>query len=283
MTTAGGRDECDVFHVPRSNTIARLERFRRIIMEMKKKTRKVNPFVRVIIWIFPLLYKAYMHFVFLTSKRIFYNFDQLKKLNSEGANILGAAWHQDAVFGPFAFRNVKVMTMVSKSDFGEIMALIIRAIGYIPIRGGSSMGGGDALAEVIEYFRSEGRLFCALAADGSRGPFRIAKKGIIVLAKECGAPIYPVRTGARWKILLRTWDRTIIPLPFNLLVYFCGEPVRVPPDATLEVIEAKRQELEDRLMGLVKRSEEYFTNKQSRDYPNESKVVKCGTSSLFDD
>ena len=42
MTTAGGRDECDVFHVPRSNTIARLERFRRIIMEMKKKTNTMS-------------------------------------------------------------------------------------------------------------------------------------------------------------------------------------------------------------------------------------------------
>lgn len=233
-------------------------------------------------WVFPLLYKAYMHFVFLTSKRIFYNFDQLKKLNSGGANILGAAWHQDAVFGPFAFRNNKVMTMVSKSDFGEIMAPIIRSIGYIPIRGGSSMGGGEALAEVIEYFRSEGSLFCALAADGSRGPFRKAKKGIIVLAKECGAPIYPVRTGAKWKILLSTWDRTLIPLPFNVLVYFCGEPVRVPPNATLEVIEAKRQELEDKLMGLVRRSEEYFTDRQSRDRPGESKVVQYGMSTPLD-
>ncbi len=250
---------------------------------MKKNTRKISLLLRAIVWIFPLLYKAYMHFVFLTSKRIFYNFNQLKKLNREGANILGAAWHQDAVFGPFAFRNNNVMTMVSKSDFGEVMAPIVRAIGYIPIRGGSSMGGGDALAEVIEYFRSENRLFCALAADGSRGPFRKAKKGIIVLAKECGAPIYPVRTGARWKILLRTWDRTLIPLPFNVLVYFCGEPVRVPGDATGEIIEAKRQELEDRLMELVRRSEEYFTNKQSREYPSESKVIQYGTSTPLDD
>ena len=229
-----------------------------------------------------MLYKGYMHFVLLTSKRVFYNFDQMKKLNSEGANILGSAWHQDAVFGPFAFRHYNVVTMVSQSDFGEIMAKIIKAIGYIPIRGGSSMGGGDALKGVIEYFRSEGRLFCALAADGSRGPFRKVKKGILVIAKRTGAPIFPVRTGARWKVLLRTWDRTLVPLPFNHLVYFCGEPTYVPADASLDIIEAKRQELEDKLMGLVERSDEYFADKQSREHPGESKLVQYGTSSPFD-
>ena len=249
---------------------------------MNKKTRKVSPFLKVIARIVPLLYKGYMNFVLLTSKRVFYNFDQMKKLNSEGANILGSAWHQDAVFGPFAFRNYNVVTMASKSDFGEIMARMLKAIGYVAIRGGSSMGGGDALAEVTEYFRSKGRLFCALAADGSRGPFRKVKKGILVIAKETGAPIFPVRTEARWRVLLPTWDRTLIPLPFNHLVYFCGKPMYVPADATLDVIEAKRQELEDSLMGLVKRSDEYFADKQSREYPGESKLVQYGTSSPFD-
>jgi lysophospholipid acyltransferase (LPLAT)-like uncharacterized protein len=231
----------------------------------------------------PFLYRSYMQFVLLTSKRIFHNFDGMKKLNSEGANILGAAWHQDAVCGPFAFRHYNVVTMVSQSAMGEVMAKVIRAIGYVPIRGGSSRGGTEALAEVIEYIRSKKRLFLALAADGSRGPFRKAKKGIIVIAKECGAAIYPVRTHARWKILLPTWDRSLIPFPFNTLVYFCGPPVHVPPDATLEVIEAKRQELEDRLMELVERSDQYFSNKHSRDYPNESKVVQYGTSRPLDD
>lgn len=250
---------------------------------MSKATRKVNTFLRAILWVFPPLYKAYMHFVLLTSKRIFYNFDQMKKLNSEGANILGAAWHQDAVFGPFAFRSYNVVTIVSKSDFGEIMTRIIKTIGYIPIRGGSTMGGSEALAEVIEYLHSHDRLFCALAVDGSRGPFRKAKKGIIVLAKESGALIFPVRTEAKWKIFCPTWDRTLIPLPFNILVYFCGRPVSVPGDATLEVIEEKRQELEEKLMELVKRSEEYFADKESKEYLNESKVVQYGTSAPFDD
>jgi len=252
-------------------------------MGTRKKTRKVNPLIRAMLWWIPPLYKAYMGFVLLTSKRVFYNFDSVKKLQAEAKNILAAAWHQDLILGPFTFRHYNIVTMASKGDLGEIMASILKRIGYTGIRGSSSLGGSEALAEIIEYFHTNDRIFCALAADGSRGPFQKIKKGIIVIAKECGAPIYPVKTWARWKIFLPTWDRALVPFPFNECVYFCGEPVYVPSDATLEVIEAKRQELEDNLMKLVKRAEEYYTKKSTRtEYPNESKVVQYGMSAPLD-
>jgi lysophospholipid acyltransferase (LPLAT)-like uncharacterized protein len=247
----------------------------------RERRKKPNILLRAILWIFPPLYKGYMHFVFITSRRIFYNFARLQELDNKGENILGIAWHQDAVFGPFAFRNRNIMTMVSKGDPGEVIAPILKKIGYIPIRGGSSRGGSEALAEVLEYFHTHKRLFCALSADGSRGPFRKLKKGILVIARESGAPVFPVRTWARLKILLPTWDRTLIPLPFNTLLYFCGEPVYVTPDADAETLEAKRKELEDNLMNLVRRSEEYYAGKIPKEYPNESKIVQYGKSTLF--
>jgi lysophospholipid acyltransferase (LPLAT)-like uncharacterized protein len=243
----------------------------------KGKTRKVHPLVRAIVWIFPPIYKAYMTFVLLTSKRVFYNFTLMKELLDEGASILGAAWHQDVILLPFTFRNYDVVTMVSKSDQGAIMATIVRRIGFIPVRGGSSMAGTEALAEVIDYVRTHEKIFFGITVDGSRGPKYKVKKGIIVIAKESGAPICPVKACAKRKILLPTWDNTLVPLPFNEFVYFCGEPIYVPPDATPEIIEAKRQELEDEMMRLVKRSEEHFTTKPPREYPNEWKAVQYWT------
>lgn len=247
-------------------------------MGPKGKTRKVNPFVKAIVWIFPPLYKAYMHFVFLTSKRVFYNYNSILKRLDEGDSILGAIWHQDVILGPFTFRNYDVGTMVSKSDQGELMAWIARRIGFIPVRGGSSMGGSEALAEVIDYIRSHEKIFFGLTVDGSRGPQYKVKKGIIVIAKESGVPIYPIRAWAKRKVLLSTWDRTLVPTPFNEFVFFFGEPIYVPPDATQEVVEAKRQELEDGLMKLVKRSGEHFVKgKAPKEYPNESKAVHYWT------
>lgn len=242
--------------------------------EKPKKTRKVNPIVRAIVWIFPPIYKIYMHFVFLTSKRVFYNYDSILKRKDDNTSILGAAWHQDTLLGPFTFRSHNVVTMVSKSDFGEIMALIARRLGFIPVRGGSSMAGAEALSEAIDYMRTHEKIFFGLTVDGSRGPKYKVKKGIIVIAKESGVPIYPVRCTGKRKILLNTWDNTLVPLPFNEFAFFFGNPISVPPDATMEDIDAKRQELENELIRLVKRSEEHFVKGKPKEHPNESISVQ---------
>ena len=238
--------------------------------EKTGKTRKVNPIVRALVWVFPPIYKLYMHFVFLTSKRVFYNYDSILNRKDEDVSILGAMWHQDLLLSPFTFRNYDVVTMVSKSDFGEIMALIARRMGFTPVRGGSSMAGAEALSEVIDYVRTHEKIFFGLAVDGSRGPRYKVKKGIIVIAKESGVPIYPVRATAKRKRLLGTWDKTLVLLPFNEFAFFFGMSVAVPKDTTIDEIEAKRQELEDELMRLVKRSDEHFVKGQPpRQYPNE--------------
>jgi lysophospholipid acyltransferase (LPLAT)-like uncharacterized protein len=226
---------------------------------------------------FPPIYKLYMHFVFLTSKRVFYNYDSILKRKDQDISIIGAIWHQDVVLVPFTFRNYNVVTMVSRSDQGEIMALIVRRMGFIPVRGGSSMGGTAALTEVIDYIRTHEKIFFGLTVDGSRGPKYKVKKGIIVIAKESGVPIYPIRACAKRTVLLRTWDNTLVPLPFNVFAFFFGEPITVPSDADEKTIEAKRQELEDELLRLVERSDNHFKAKPPQAYPGESVAVHYWT------
>jgi len=244
---------------------------------MKATTRKVPYYVRTILWIVPPIYKAYMHIVFLTSKRVFYNAQKMKDEFEEGTSLLGACWHQDVMLLPFTFRNYDVVTMVSKSNLGELMATAIRRLGFTPVRGGSSLAGAEALAEVIDYVRTHNKIFFGITVDGSRGPQYKVKKGIIVIAKEAGVPIYPVRCCAKRSVHMGTWDQTLIPLPFNEFAYFWEEPVRVPPDADMDVIEVKRQEVEDGLMKLVKRSEEHFQTNPPKEYPGESKTVHYWT------
>jgi lysophospholipid acyltransferase (LPLAT)-like uncharacterized protein len=65
---------------------------------------------------------------------------------------------------------------------------------------------------------------------------------MLLIAQDTGAPIYPVQAWAKRKLLMRTWDRTLIPLPFNRLVFLLGEPVRVPRDADKDTVEALRAE-----------------------------------------
>ena len=243
-------------------------------VEKPKKTRRAHPLVRAIIWICPPIYKLYMYFVFLTSKRVFYNYDSILGLKAYDSSILGAMWHQDVMISPYTFRNHNVVTMVSKSDFGEIMALIAKRMGFTPVRGGSSMAGAEALSEVIDYIRTHEKIFFGLTVDGSRGPIYEVKKGIIIIAKESGVPIYPVRAIAKRKIDLGTWDKTTFPFPFNELAFFFGAPILVPKNATPDEVDAKRQELEDELMRLVERGKTHFVKGRPRkEYPGESMSI----------
>jgi hypothetical protein len=251
--------------------------------DSRGKTRKVNPLVRAVVWIFPPIYKLYMHFVFLTSKRVFYNYISILTRKHHDVGILAAIWHQGVLLQPFTFRNFDVVTMVSKSDFGEIMALIARRMGFTPVRGSSSMAGREALSEVIDYVRTHPKIFFGLTVDGSRGPAYKVKMGIIVIASESGVPIYPVQATAKRKKLLRTWDKTLLPLPFNEFAYFFGDPVVVPEGLSRDEMEAKRQELEDALMRLKKRADEHFEKGRPTAHPDESISVHTWTDKAGQD
>lgn len=212
------------------------------------------------VWSLPPLYSFYLWLVYRTSKEVYSDLPTLWEMSDRGESVIGAVWHQDAILGPFIGRGRDVVTMVSRSDFGDLLSRIMERCNFIPIRGGSSRGGKEALSEIIDYIKSHPGTICGIAVDGSRGPARKAQIGVLLMAKETGAPIYPVRLWAKRKLFAPTWDRTLIPFPFNRLVFVLGEPVRVPPDADRATIENLRSELERRLNELVERSEKMLAD-----------------------
>jgi lysophospholipid acyltransferase (LPLAT)-like uncharacterized protein len=83
----------------------------------------------------------------------------------------------------------------------------------------------------------------ALTADVPKVA-RVAGLGIIKLASASGRPIYPIAIATRRRVELQNWDRTAINLPFGRGGRVAGDPVRVPPDADGETLEAARRALE---------------------------------------
>lgn len=225
----------------------------------KKKFRRLRDTgKRLSVWLLPLVYKLYLWFVCRTSKEIYSNLHMLWDASERGENILWAVWHQDAFFGPYVGRGHEVMTMVSKSDYGNVLSEIMRRVGFIPVRGGPKNYGKEALTEIIEYINARKGVICGLAVDGSRGPARKVQKGIVLMAQGTGVPIYPARVWAKRRLHAPTWDRTTIPLPFNQFVFLIGEPLSVSPDADKQALENYRAELERRLDELVERAESFF-------------------------
>jgi len=87
----------------------------------------------------------------------------------------------------------------------------------------------------------------ALAPDGPRGPCYHVYDGVISLAQLTGHPIIPFGYYARRKIVIKSWDRFQIPLPFSLCEINSAKPIYVPREASAEEREKIRKQLEDTL------------------------------------
>lgn len=191
----------------------------------------------------PLFYRFYMGLVFLTSRKMYIGFEDLMKRLKDGKAII-AIPHRYILLAPYISRERGILTMASQSKDGEIITRTLKSLGFEVVRGSSSRGGSRALLSMIRRLEREDVKAAALTIDGPRGPAGKVKPGIAFLARKTGLPLYPVSCEARRKVILKNWDRTLIPLPFNHLIFRCGTPLLVGKD--LDDRRACR-ELEERL------------------------------------
>ena len=165
-------------------------------------------------------------------------------------HVVAGSWHRHSIFLFYFFRNLGARAiMISRSADGELTARIARRLGYTPIRGSSSKGGGQALDAMIQFLNtSKEKRLCGTPVDGPRGPARKMKKGMLALAKETGAVFIPMAcSGTRVMTLKKAWDKTILPKPFSRVMVDFDEPVFIPKDMSDADFEKIRLDLENRL------------------------------------
>jgi len=181
-----------------------------------------------------------------------------------GKGLLYASWHRGLIFAVYWYRNQKVVSIASASEDGELAAQAAKRFGWVTARGSSSRGGRRAFREMEEYINKGYK--GGLVADAPRGPRFVSKLGIIYLAKRTGLPIIPVIWGADryWK--LNSWDRMIIPKPFaRIVTLFDDDYIHVPSDASREVCEDYRQQLDHRLNRIMYRVDNFYNNPDVED------------------
>jgi lysophospholipid acyltransferase (LPLAT)-like uncharacterized protein len=165
--------------------------------------------------------------------------------------VIVVTWHRAAIFFVYYFGHFRPMIMFSRSKDGEYLARFSQKFGVRPVRGSSTRGGTEALREMIGHLKSGGKA-CATVLDGPQGPPRTAKKGMIVLAMETGVPIIPIIwSSPRVWTFKKTWDRTMLPLPFSPITIHCSEPIYVPPGLNPAGQEEYRLRLEETLNRLT--------------------------------
>lgn len=170
-----------------------------------------------------------------------------RALRSRDIPVIYAGWHQTLFTLIWHWRWVRGCAMASRSQVGEIVDYVIRLTGSVPCRGGSAgrrrqKGGREALEEMAERMRRFHQVG-ALLLDATQGPPRRAKWGALDLARRTGFPILPYAADAWPRLLLPTWDRTMIPLPFGELRVIIGEPYYVPAETDKHDLRRRAAEL----------------------------------------
>lgn len=239
------------------------DRDHRIALRMKRRKRVKHArrwiarrLVGAAAAVLPRLYMAYMWLVEVTSRHD----DRLSPI------LLGAVerhdravailWHQEVFTVAFNYRKYHGHTLVSVSDFGQVIAAMLRRCNFTIVRGGSGSSSRrrTVLATLVRHMRTHPRVIYGLTVDGSRGPVYRVKRGGPAIAQACRAPVVAVRTWYTRALTLKGWDRAQIPLPFSQRITLASGPYWIAPDADEAAFETWRAHLENELLELTERA-----------------------------
>lgn len=127
------------------------------------------------------------------------------------SNVIYGLWHQDLPSCMAAFQNQSITVMISASRDGAWAAELAQSLGYKVVRGSSSRK-QSSLRHLCDALRGGGSV--GMALDGPKGPPLQAKPGAAWLASQSARPLVMLSTRAFPAVRVKSWDRTVVPLPF---------------------------------------------------------------------
>jgi lysophospholipid acyltransferase (LPLAT)-like uncharacterized protein len=162
-----------------------------------------------------------------------------------------AFWHEYNLVGAvaaFRARGVQHHVSFSTETFrGEVMTSMLAHLdsGSVPLPAEGRHAEAARLSLELARIGREGSS-PVVSPDGPVGPYRRAKPGALIVARQSGLPLQPWAVSARPSFRLRgRWDRQILPLPFCRLRVEEGEPIRVGAREPLRPLLARLQQALD--------------------------------------
>jgi lysophospholipid acyltransferase (LPLAT)-like uncharacterized protein len=126
---------------------------------------------------------------------------------------------------------------------GAVMDAMLAGLdaGSVPLPAPDDRAGSARLSLELARLGREGAS-PGVSPDGPLGPYRRAKPGALLVARESGLPLQPWAVSARPSFRLgRRWDRHIVPLPFSRIRVYPAEPIEVAPRVSLRPLLARLQ------------------------------------------
>ncbi|MBY0225651.1 MAG: DUF374 domain-containing protein [Hyphomicrobium sp.] len=169
-----------------------------------------------------------------------------------------ALWHGQFMMASMHRPDVPVAAMVARHGDAEFIGATMESLGVKLVRGAGAgdrkkdRGGASALRAALQCL-ANGTSF-VMTADVPPGPARRCGEGIVTLARMSGRPIVPLAVASSRSLVLDTWSRLTINLPFSKLAFVYGEPIFVPRDASPDQLEDIRQSVERALNTATRRA-----------------------------
>lgn len=165
---------------------------------------------------------------------------------------LVALWHGRMLVGTPRHRDSGWSILVSPSDDGALMQVLLDRFGYAVIRGSTSQGGARALRRLLEVLRRGGTI--VLTPDGPRGPRHSMNQGLAWMASRTGFPVVPVGFACDRARRLGSWDAFTIPRRGARIAVCYGEPLRIAPDLPGAALERETERLREALLAAERRA-----------------------------
>ena len=140
--------------------------------------------------------------------------------------VIVAFWHNRLAMMPYCWPSARPFHMlISSHPDGQLIARTVKHFGIETVAGSSTRGGSEALRGLVRLIKNG--VSVGITPDGPRGPRMRASDGAIVLARLSGAPIVPAAVSVSRRVVLNTWDRLIVALPFGDGAMVWGDPIHV--------------------------------------------------------
>ena len=199
----------------------------------------------------------YIRLVWATGRWEIRNGEQAETFWREKTPFIISFWHGRMLILPCMWpTTAKMHMLISMHRDGELIARAIGYFGHGTVRGSAAKpgsnkdkGGAAALRGMLKALKANE--YVGITPDGPRGPRMRATDGIVTVARVSGVPIMPCSFSCRGRVLLGTWDRFLLPLPFARGVILWGDPIYVARDASPEVLQAAKLQVEAALTAVT--------------------------------
>ena len=226
-----------------------------------------NPDAPLSAWLGGLIIAGYLKAVYTTSSMIVPKTESNENMSRKrNEKFIWVLWHHHLGLPCFFNTYHSHRTcMASRSRDGELLAQVMSRLDTHCVRGSSSaLDGGDkggttAVRQMVRVAK-KGEHQLVITPDGPKGPPQKVKMGVITLASLTGYSVCPVAFAVSRFFTIPTWDKTILPLPFGRIAVCCGEPLEVPRTRDKGVLEAKRAEIERRLIHANEEAQYHLKN-----------------------